>query len=467
MSFRIVSGWALCLSGLFGLVWGLILSPSVQAQETFQDSRVDGMGRVDATPAATLLLPYFEVDLDDINGPTTLFSINNASPESILAHVVVWTDLGIPVLSFQVFLTGFDVQALNMRDVLQLSLPATSPLDSELSPQGALSSDNPDLDTASCAQFLPPPALGEELSQRWRDALTGQPTELFGNQCVGVEHGDNVARGFVTVDAVRECSLLLPGDPGYFIDDGQGVATNDNVLWGDVVWADPTAGTAASQPLVHLEARGSVANGYWNPGNHTFYGRVNASLEDNREPLPTSWMALGGAFEHTELLVWRDPGVTFEPFTCGIGALDGSELEVNQLLFFDEEENLDIPNLLFAFPWAAQRFTVATPHSFGWTFVDLLDPQIGVNDLGGRQGHVTVLRDAGGSFLTGHPGIPVPDPVNTDPLIFADGFESGDVAAWSGVVQGDPVPAPIIVGPERLASLATSETAGEAAVAAR
>jgi len=34
---------------------------------------------IDAVPAATLLLPYFEVDLNNPNGLTTLFSVNNAS----------------------------------------------------------------------------------------------------------------------------------------------------------------------------------------------------------------------------------------------------------------------------------------------------------------------------------------------------------------------------------------------------
>ena len=37
--------------------------------------------KVAPEPAATLLLPYFEVDLGDANGPTTLFSINNASAD--------------------------------------------------------------------------------------------------------------------------------------------------------------------------------------------------------------------------------------------------------------------------------------------------------------------------------------------------------------------------------------------------
>ena len=54
------------------------------------------------------------------------------------------------------------------------------------------------------------------------------------------------------------------------------------------------------------------------PGKRTFYGRlVGGSAADNREPLSPSWhasldssaLAPAGAGE-TELLVWRDAGVT-------------------------------------------------------------------------------------------------------------------------------------------------------------
>src|SRR5436309_11278930 len=73
---------------------------------------------IDEVPAATLLLPYFEVDLGNTNGLTTLFSINNASATAILAHVVVWSDLSVPVLDFNVYLTGYDVQSINIRDII-------------------------------------------------------------------------------------------------------------------------------------------------------------------------------------------------------------------------------------------------------------------------------------------------------------------------------------------------------------
>src|SRR3978361_487092 len=80
---------------------------------------------IDEVPAATLFLPYFEVDLANPNGVTTLFSINNASATAVLAHVVVWSDLSVPVLDFNVYLTGYDVQSINMRDIL--AVPCRSP----------------------------------------------------------------------------------------------------------------------------------------------------------------------------------------------------------------------------------------------------------------------------------------------------------------------------------------------------
>ena len=84
------------------------------------------IGTVDDVPAATLLLPYFEVDLANTNGLTTLFSVNNASATAVLAHVVVWSDLSVPVLDFNIYLTGYYVQTVNMRDIINGTLPRTA-----------------------------------------------------------------------------------------------------------------------------------------------------------------------------------------------------------------------------------------------------------------------------------------------------------------------------------------------------
>src|SRR4026209_1163523 len=105
------------------------------------------IGTIDDVPAATLLLPYFEVDVDNpVTGVNTLFSINNASATAVLAHVTVWSDQSVPVLDFDVYLTGYDVQSISMRDILvNGNLPVTAsdftdPKDT-ISPQGPVSQD--------------------------------------------------------------------------------------------------------------------------------------------------------------------------------------------------------------------------------------------------------------------------------------------------------------------------------------
>src|SRR4030095_669733 len=241
---------------------------------------------IDDVPAATLLLPYFEVDLTNPNGVTTLFSVNNASDRAILAHVVVWSDLSVPVLDFNIYLTGYDVQTINLRDIfVNGALPRTAsagqdPADT-ISPKGDFSQD---INFASCAGQLPPPNLPASFTSHLQLSLTGQSSPILGNRCARRALGDNVARGYVTVDTVNNCTLRFPGDAGYFAPGGQGDATNQNVLWGDLFFVDPGQNLAFVETLVHIEAaRGSGVNvltGTYgaNPetsvaGQYTFYGR--------------------------------------------------------------------------------------------------------------------------------------------------------------------------------------------------
>src|SRR5690349_20124957 len=53
---------------------------------------------IGVTPAATLLLPYFEVDTSAAAGAgtTTLFTITNTRRYPQIAHVTVWTDWSFP-----------------------------------------------------------------------------------------------------------------------------------------------------------------------------------------------------------------------------------------------------------------------------------------------------------------------------------------------------------------------------------
>jgi hypothetical protein len=76
----------------------------------FQDSQ--GLSGVVADqPGASLLLPYFEVDLSNSTpaADTTVVSITNTSATAIISHWVIWTDLGVPALEFNVYLTGYDL----------------------------------------------------------------------------------------------------------------------------------------------------------------------------------------------------------------------------------------------------------------------------------------------------------------------------------------------------------------------
>src|SRR5438094_234171 len=74
---------------------------------------------IGVAPAATLLLPYFEVDFrsTQTTARTTLFTITNVSAFPQIVHVVVWTDWSYAALDFNIFLTGYDVQSINLYDL--------------------------------------------------------------------------------------------------------------------------------------------------------------------------------------------------------------------------------------------------------------------------------------------------------------------------------------------------------------
>jgi hypothetical protein len=345
---------------------------------------------LDHVPAATLLLPYFEIDLADAGGKTTLFSINNAAARPVLAHVTLWTDLAVPTLAFDVYLTGYDVQTINLRDVFAAGqLPQTADKDRDpgdtISPKGQFSQD---LSFATCAGLLPPPALPASFVDHLRRAHSGQPSPVFQGQCSGIDFKQpTVARGYATIDVVKSCTLLRPSDPGYFGPDG--VAGFDNVLWGDFFYVDPTGRFAQGDNLVRIEADPVRFS-----GGVTFYGRyVNGSGADGREPLPTSWASrylTGGPFDGgTQLVAWRSVPWAGNPFPCSIPPA-GYPQSQQKLIVFDEEEHpvdLNAPPVELPspsptpFPGGAARAMAGgsglpVPYNFGWFLMDLV-PLVG------------------------------------------------------------------------------------------
>ena len=413
----------------------------------------------DDVPAATLLLPYFEVDLANQWGIGTLFSINNASDTAVLAHVVVWSDLSVPVLDFNVYLTGYDVETINLWDIFVNGLlprtasavqdtgesePDPAPTPTAISNQGAFSAD---ISFASCTGQLPPPPLPASFLQHLQLSLTGKASPILGGRCAGRDLGDNVARGYITVDTVNNCTLRFPGDAGYFAPGGTGDATNQNVLWGDAFYVKDMANLAEGETLVHIEAApGTGTSALWGTygpspetsvaGQYTFYGRYVAwTAADDREPLATNFgvrYVTGGAFDGgTDLLVWRDAKVNQAPFTCpAVAGLRPPWFPLGQegLVIFDEEENPEVPTTfpvspqppqasLIPFPAEAQRTGVDSPAlpvtaSFGWLYLNLNTTvaAAGANppeDPAAAQAWVMAVMTAEGRFAVGFDAVQV------------------------------------------------------------
>lgn len=396
------------------------------------------IGTIDAVPAATLLLPYFEVDLDacdEQDGFTTLFSVNNASAAPQIAHVTLWTDQSIPSLDFDIYLTGYDVETLNLRDLFcsgQLPRTADEFADPEddaigigISPNGNLTPDFGDEDfpgtTGPCGNPYggvgpgAPSTLGPDLLAHIRGWHTGGPSPVIGpGNCAGSSYEDNVARGYITIDNVNQCNIQFPTDEGYFGDPESALANNNNVLWGDYFYVDTPAGSAQGETLVHVEACNGTPAGFGPPangecpfldGDYTFYGSImfgaqRTSGDDQREPLGTQFASRyimpGGLIDGTDLIVWRDAKTrpATDGFTCGLNEA-WFPLDQTDVVAFDEFEqavnlcaipgsNLSPPREedQSCFPVEAQRVRLGDnqvpggigpnpPFDSGWIFLNL------------------------------------------------------------------------------------------------
>lgn len=387
---------------------------------------------VDAVPAATLLLPHFEVDLDNADGFNTLFAIGNASDAPVLAHVTFWTDYSIPTIDFDVYLTGYDIQSFSLRDIfVNGTLPQTGPDDS-LSNRGEFSDAHEVF--PGCSDGLP---IGNLPAQFLTDLLvpahTGQsvPFGDFDGDCAGADYGDNVARGYITVDYVTACSTDFPNTLGYFAN----TAGFENVLWGDFFYVDPANNFAQGETLVHVEA---CSDGSTDPeclsgsvdsaDNYTFYGRyVNWDGSDRREPLAnifaTRYLSDLGAFDGTDLVCWRDAKYDPSTFTCG-GRPAGFPLGQEDVVIFDEEENpqtVEQTNIspgipgqdVLVCPLESQFTEVGSSNlpvefDFGWVFLNLNHSQAEA-EAGAppqvAQAYVGTLMAASGRFSVGFDAI--------------------------------------------------------------
>jgi hypothetical protein len=289
-------------------------------------------------PAATLLLPYFEVDLTSQFGETAIFTVTNVSPEEQIAHVTLWTNRAYPVIDFNIYLTGYDVQSVDLRDVLMGRL--APPRGAGLPYPGELSRSNRALDTAACDEL--PSQLSPAAVQRMHLAFMtgGVPATGDTPACSGVStplHKVELA-GYATIDVVGSCTTLLPTATAYYTD----AIRYDNVLVGEYQQVNRGMGAAEGGPLVHIRAiRG--ADGRTNLAD-TFYARFQSAAApklDARQPLPSTFAARWadggtGSFE-TTFKIWRQgltgAGVPCDKYRCN------AKLKITEFVTFDDEEN--------------------------------------------------------------------------------------------------------------------------------
>ncbi len=336
---------------------------------------------IDAVPAATLLLPYFSVDLSKLTKPkrteTTTIIVQNIDSDPRIARVTLWSDLSVPTVAFDLYIAGFGTREVALHDLFRGRFPDSSAfLDPGCAPWGLV--DKSDL----------------------QNAHRGGPVAGFGDRCSSTRGDAKFARGYVTIDNINtdsQCSSLFPSDSGYFASGGTGIASNENYLFGWVNNDNRKVKYGEIEPLVHIEA-GSSGSGY------TFYGRyVGYSGADGREPLGTTWTfsyaVSGGA--RTYLEVWRDSGTVQGPFDCGQLGVEGwYPLDETQVVAFDAEGNFTVKcennpsDSVFCFPAEAGSYRfdtgrLAVPYGRGWTFLNLNTGQ------GAHQSYVSVRQTLG------------------------------------------------------------------------
>ncbi len=392
----------------------------------------------DDVPAATLLIPHFKVDLDACGtegGLDTVVTVVNTRPASTVVHMTLWTDWGVPTINYSLYLTGFDQQVIELKPAFcDGNLPLTGP--TLFSNHGELSDPAPALPNCELIEpGLMNPLLTGQLLDRLRNAHTGVFEQTFGG-CAGTDHGDNVARGYLTFDVVNDCTVLFPTDAGYFDE----VAAFDNVLMGQVLFLGPDV--YQSHAAVHIEA--DPAGSKLLAGDHTFYGRyVAADARDRREPLPSTFAANHSVLTPgAELLIWRET-IAGSAAACGGALPAGLPIAQSDVLVFDEEENplsawvgVDLATNSIGLG----DFVPPGLADLGWLVLD--ERHSGVEGLYGddrAQAWVTYL--SGPDPITSRSGREtfVLDNICSDAeflpphRLFADGFETGDATLWSNV----------------------------------
>lgn len=392
-------------------------------------------------PAASLLVPYFEVDSQDEAGMDTLVGIVNIDDDPIIAHVTVWNVDAWAVFTFNIYLTGYDVCTFSMRQLLvhgnfpnngcatDASRFTTRYIDCNGDGKyfddawtvndGLISLNGSNWDVACYAE------ASAATTADWQCKLS-----------IGSYDGWNANFvGYLTIDASITCTggqadyNFWPWFAVNYLDtnaDGlgdHGALENSNILMGDIFYIDQTSAESDGIPAVHIEALGeaNVLPGHtwgfqpedmerW--GVNTFWYKYerHAGLPPNdlREALPVRWGFSYIAPDYsdnmeTSIDVWRSANVNFDHHWVSGGPCVWSDpvLSSYTTLFnpFDGELGLPLPWInvydqegqLPQFPF----FPIEWPYRLYGTFLATQRMSIQCPDwpLGGREGWIDLRFD--------------------------------------------------------------------------
>ena len=385
----------------------LLFAVPLAASTTANDDSCD----IAQQPAATLLLPYFEVDLASTN-LTTIFSVTNVTPQPQIANVTIWTDWGYPVANLPIVLTGYDVQPINLYDLLVrgifgapggTSSSTPVPLSPTLGSQPAANTANPHFlaNAGSACGQLPGTLPASVLADLQSILTTGKTGNPLTNACaatqVGAAHPHAI--GYITIDVVATCAAKTPASPDYY----GSTLLFDNVFTGDYQIVSTATGHqyALGGPMVHIRAipeGGAAGSLLATPLPYTFYDRLTQAAAtrsaDRRQPLPSTfaarWIQGGPGGFSTSYRIWRE-AVTGGNATCADYA-SNAHIPTADFVRFDEHENATIescallsgcigspfPSLpatstIADMPSTLPPFTTATTDAGGWLYFNLND----------------------------------------------------------------------------------------------
>ena len=374
----------------------------------------------DVVPAATLLFPFVQLDYNNpVDGDTTLFAITNVSSEAQIVHVTVWTEYSTAILDFNILLSGYDVQTMNIRDILingdlpntgsayspTLDYDFTKPFDpvngtttpfqdgpvsynndaytgpapadlpgaegtSALDASGACSPNNP--------SYPDYPIIGASTLATFQDYLTlfqlyAQYGLLAHTDC-DIYNAYNIGDWwetrtladptwmYITADVVQACNKEFPSSAAYWTAQ---LIDYDNVLIGDVFWVNNNARFSEADNAVHIEA----ADPQTVLLNHAFYDGVEANGAadgiNGREPLPTAWamryIGVGSSAMDTYIRAWKNWNDIY-PYYDGNNNLIGynaADCLAYTLYMWDEDENFKTTS---DDPWSAPGIGTLIPN---------------------------------------------------------------------------------------------------------